>query len=203
MERYSQINEEELELLKKILIEQGVSSLRSQSYLDPRLIIRDEPSLQERAEFYHKLTKKVDILAGVASIVLATFVPFKDISFTTFAVILFASRLADILSTIFCLQMPWMIEANPRCDAHSLSPEFVFRHLIKISLNLVPAYLLSLWFPVPVKILLLTYAIGGFIATASNLYQVFSLNKTNTAILAISNGAIGTGIYFLLKSFFN
>jgi len=199
MERYGRINEEELGLVKRVLFKQDPSLWRDYPYMQPRLVIEKEPSLEERAALYNEIASKTFVLGGITSVVLAIATPFKNISFGTFVIILFASRLADILSTIFCLRMPWAFESNPYSEAHRLSPGCIFKNLAGILLCLVPIYLLNLWFPEVVKVLLLTYAVAGFIAAASNLYQTFSLARSSAMVFVVSNSIVGTGVFFLLK----
>lgn len=201
MEGYDRFSEEEIKLLARLLLEQGVPVEQARVYVQEILARRScEPTLQERNKLYRSMLRKVDIFAGIAAVLLAMLMPFGKIPFAAFAIALFTGRISDILSTVFCLRLPWMFETNPHYDAHRLGAQEIFGHLFRVLFNLVPAYLISLWFPLPVKIILLTYTIGSFVATASNLYQAFTPSRTNTAVLAISNGAIGTGIYFLLKS---
>lgn len=189
MEGYSQINKEDLELLERVLSRQGYS------FEEGSL----EPSLEERARIYNKAAKIIHIFGCISSVVLAAVIPLKDISFATFVVLLFASRFADILSTILCLRMPWTFESNPQAQTHRLNGEFIFKYLLSILFCAGVIYLLSFWLPVLARGILLIYIMAGFVVATSNLYQTFALVKASILFYVISNSLIGVGIFFLLR----
>ncbi|MDD5166350.1 MAG: hypothetical protein PHQ57_03035 [Candidatus Omnitrophica bacterium] len=168
-------------------------------YPDLRMIIQGEPSLEERAALYNEAEKIIYVLGCFGSVVLAAAVPFKNISFGAFVVIFFVSRCADILSTIFCLRMPWAFETNPHSQARRLSLDFILKYAVNILFCAGFVCLLSLWFSVFAKVILLTHAMAGFLVSVSNLYQTFAMVRANKLFYVISNSAIGVGVFFLLR----
>lgn len=202
MERYNQISKEDLELLSRLLPQQSRSFLQESPYIEQRVSVESGPSLEERRRYYNGIVKDTFVLAGITSAALAIVTPFRSIPFCAFAVILFASRIADVLSTIFCLRIPTMYETNPHCEAHRLSAEVICKHLFSLLALLGPAYLLSLCSPIPIKLLLLTYTISSFVVAVSNLYQAFSLSRASTLCYAISSSLVGICVLFLARLLF-
>jgi len=206
MERHSRVSEERLELLRKMLLSQGSSLEQKYPYFEQQRIymgLREAmergPSLEERATLYSGSMNIILALGCISALVIAAALPFKSISFAAFVIILLVSRAADILSTVFGLQMPGMIESNPHSDMHRLSPEFIFKYASGLLFYTGFAYLLSYWCPLAAKVMLLAQAMVGFVVTASNLYQTLFQSRSGMAFFVISSSIMGTGVYFLLK----
>lgn len=201
MERCEQIDLEKLRCILKQMGREDICLPEGLPYIRHEPITRN-PNLEERTQEYQQTAKTLFSLGAIAAVILAITMPLRNISFSYFVAILFGSRLADIFSTNICLQMPWMYETNPLFEPHKLNMNLVFRHLFALALYLGPLYLIGIWFPILVKVLLLTYSFVGFVAAISNLYQLFTLTKADTLLHILSNSAVGVCIFFLLKGLF-
>ncbi len=200
MRTLDRVTEEQLEFMKRMYLNQGRPIEQRYPYPDPRTMCAQEPSREERARVYKNSTRKIFVLGWIASVVLAAAVPLKDISFFSFAVILLASRAADILSTLLCLQMPWVYEANPNCDARRLSPEFLSQHIFRILSVIGFTCLLDQFCPLLARVILLAYAMSSFVVSISNLNQTFCMRKSSMGFYLFCNAALGAGALFLFRS---
>jgi len=156
-------------------------------------------SSESRAETYSKAVKALFVSGIIVSVVLAMSTGLSAIPFSYFTMILIASRLADILSTVFALQVPGMIETNPGSDPHRLSSGFLMTNVLYCLKWIGLGMLLSMWSPTLGRITMLTYSISSFAVTISNLYQAVAMSRVSTFFHVTSSGIVGFCVFNLLK----
>lgn len=151
---------------------------------------------RKRVETYYKNFFEVLILSIIACIFFLFKIPLSMVSWHKYLLLFFLSRIADILTTLIGLQMPWTIETNPIAGPTSLNRYFWHAQIKAIWSIIWSSSILYLLVPNIGISVLLIFTLIGFIAAINNILCAFFLLPSNI----ISNIFISSTVSFV---FFN
>lgn len=170
--------------------------------------LQTELSNEERKSFYFKMLFITFVVYSVFFACLSSFFPLNNFSWLLLIGIFIASRIADMVSTVFALSLG-ATETNPMSDPHDIS-KLILPQIIQACIVVGASFLLgliSIWLKIG---FLFVFSLMGFHAFFANTGQVLSGPASSTSdvsgkfytahvisiILVIAIVSILAGIYF-------